>query len=707
MSDLQAKYQKLAQEFAKVRAQNQVLKKAVIEEQAKQNDAKEQLKIRDQKIRKFEQELDSLTFRNQQLTKRVNVLQDELDIHESKGKKSKNKDMDNATHVKTSPNVIGEELRGKIHENETLHKQLYDLSEEHRKIVTELSSKLANLERDSSQHHSVIEASEKQFKETLERLQQERARMEVQLQARDKEVREALIKAEQCSEELRRTKEDLGSKLSWATRIIQDKLPFNDEELPELSRLNVPAHDKKHQHRSMELMNQASSLVKELCAGLSNFHTYTEQRSKIFPIDSASGIPISQVNQKFCSHLHENASYLRPLEQSFAAFNESTRDDALTTLETATGLQDVAAKFSKYVAYLQKLLPYQLLSIEEECRLSTCSQTLESRNMELHSSLQRMSSVFTTVESYVSLLASASTTSCECPQANFKTIFEKLAESLTNLYEVMKDLSKNYNFKVSLEHQLPIASQKLKTTDECVVSSLISLVTCTGKISNFMKTNLDFFKSPVGYGNSKGSSTGGQSTSPCVPLLRQRAVAYMAALNKPCPETVPYYTAVQNQRILLSSTESKEGLAQQVASSSSRIARLEQEKEHWVLEAQLLQIKYDREIQQKEENGEKSTELEGALKGQGGPTIRQSLSQNKIPPSTSASKPNDIVQDTSMLGSADKLAMDFGGSDETSRENMIKSHYTSRLSELTTHQQICDSKGVNFSAEVCQYISNV
>lgn len=67
--------------------------------------------------------------------------------------------------------------------------QLYDLSEEHRKIVTELSSKLANLERDSSQHHSVIEASEKQFKETLERLQQERARMEVQLQARDKEVR--------------------------------------------------------------------------------------------------------------------------------------------------------------------------------------------------------------------------------------------------------------------------------------------------------------------------------------------------------------------------------------------------------------------------------------------------------------------------------------------------------------------------------------
>ena len=45
------------------------------------------------------------------------------------------------------------------------------------------------------------------------------------------------------------------------------------------------------------------------------------------------------------------------------------------------------------------------------------------------------------------------------------------------------DLSKNYNYKVSLEHQLPTATQKLRTTDECVVSSLISLVTCTGKVS--------------------------------------------------------------------------------------------------------------------------------------------------------------------------------------------------------------------------------
>ena len=55
-------------------------------------------------------------------------------------------------------------------------------------------------------------------------------------------------------------------------------------------------------------------------------------------------------------------------------------------------------------------------------------------------------------------------------------------------HHFLADVSKNYNFKVSLEHQLPTASQKLKTTDECVVSSLIALVTCTGKVLKYLSS---------------------------------------------------------------------------------------------------------------------------------------------------------------------------------------------------------------------------
>lgn len=45
--------------------------------------------MKDQSLRKLQQEMDSLAFRNQQLAKRVELLQDELALSESKGKKNK------------------------------------------------------------------------------------------------------------------------------------------------------------------------------------------------------------------------------------------------------------------------------------------------------------------------------------------------------------------------------------------------------------------------------------------------------------------------------------------------------------------------------------------------------------------------------------------------------------------------------------------
>ena len=35
---------------------------------------------------------------------------------------------------------------------------------------------------------------------------------------------------------------------------------------------------------------------------------------------------------QFCQYLHENAMYLRPIEHTFRNFQESLKEDALTTL---------------------------------------------------------------------------------------------------------------------------------------------------------------------------------------------------------------------------------------------------------------------------------------------------------------------------------------------------------------------------------------
>ena len=102
-------------------------------------------------------------------------------------------------------------------------------------------------------------------------------------------------------------------------------------ELKQLNTLNVPTHDRRHQQRVKELVGQAAGLVKELEQALSNYHTYTEQRTRVYPVD-ADVDPLSDTNKRLCQHLLENAGHLRPIEQAFRAFHDSLRDDALTTL---------------------------------------------------------------------------------------------------------------------------------------------------------------------------------------------------------------------------------------------------------------------------------------------------------------------------------------------------------------------------------------
>jgi Predicted coiled-coil domain-containing protein. len=64
-----------------------VLKKAVLEEQKQNGDLKQTLRSQEQSLRKNEQEMESLVFRNQQLTKRVTVLQDDLEEERKLAKK--------------------------------------------------------------------------------------------------------------------------------------------------------------------------------------------------------------------------------------------------------------------------------------------------------------------------------------------------------------------------------------------------------------------------------------------------------------------------------------------------------------------------------------------------------------------------------------------------------------------------------------------
>ncbi|KAM6128518.1 protein phosphatase 1 regulatory subunit 21 isoform 1-T1 [Pterocles gutturalis] len=595
-AELQGKYQKLAQEYSKLRAQNQVLKKGVVDEQANSASLKEQLKMKDQSLRKLQQEMDSLTFRNQQLAKRVELLQDELALSEARGKKNKKSAESSSQLSQEQKSVFNEDLQKKIEENERLHILFFEADEQHKRLEAELRTRLEVLETDAAQHQAVVDSLTRKYMDTIEKLQNDKAKLEIKSQTLEREAKDCRLRTEECQQQLKNLQAALGSRLEESLCIINEKVPFNDTRSNRYNALNVPLHNRRYQLKLRDLAGQALAFVQELVTALLNFHTYTEQKVQIFPIDSATDT-ISPLNQKFSQYLHENASYVRPLEEGMLHLFESITEDTVTVLETAVKLKAFSEHLASYLRFLRKILPYQLKSLEEECESSLCTAALRARNMELHRDMKRLTAVFEKLHTYVSLLALPSTKPEGLLRTNYNVVFTNIAASLHGFHDILKDIAKHYSQKATLEQDVPTATQKLITTNDCILSSVVALTNGVGKIASFFSNNLDHFTASLSYGPKGGTEFINPVSAECMLQYKKKAVAYMKSLKKPCAESVPYEEALANRRVLLSSTESREGLAQQVQQSLEKIAKLEQEKEHWMLEAQLAKIKLEKENQ--------------------------------------------------------------------------------------------------------------
>ncbi|KAM6916458.1 protein phosphatase 1 regulatory subunit 21 isoform 1-T2 [Xenentodon cancila] len=697
VTDLQTKYSKLAQEYSKLRAQNQVLKKAVVDEQANSASQKEQLKQRDQSLRKQEQEMDSLSFRNQQLAKRVELLQEELAASEAKGRKGKSKGDSPSQHGLQTQSVFDEDLQKKIEENERLHIQFYEADEQHKRKEAELRTRLEELERDAEQHQAVVDGLTSKYMVTIERLQGDKARLEVKAQTLERESKDCRIRTEECQQQLRRCQSELNRQVKQSSSVIQEKVPFNDTKFSDYNSLNVPSHNRRHQLKARDVASQALSFIQDLVAALLNFHSYTEQRVHIYPLDSSIE-PISPLNQKFSQYLHENAVYVRPLEDSFLQFYQSITEDTVTALETVVKLKSFAENFFSYTHYLQKILPYQLKSLEEESEAPLCTAALTAKNQELQSDMKKVTSVFEKLQNYINLLALPSVRQDAMPQTSTSAVFTQLAACLHSLHDAIKVMSKHYNQKASIEQELPTITQKLCTTTECLLGSLGSLTSVSGKIATFFSNNLDFFTSS-GYSPRGGTVTLNPLQAESMLVNKKKAAAYVHAVKKVRSQSVPYNEALSNRRVLTSSTESREGLTQQVQQSQDKIARLEQEKEHWLLEAQLGKVRLEKENQR---IADLEAQVAAALGGSpdsksvAGSTVTQSHTEAETEQKATG---KEMTLCTSLVGMlCTTPTVDHVGDEET-REQLIKTHYMSRVGELTTQLQISDSKAVHFHSE--------
>uniref|UniRef100_A0A336LH22 CSON000068 protein n=1 Tax=Culicoides sonorensis TaxID=179676 RepID=A0A336LH22_CULSO len=177
-SDLSTKYQKLATEYSKIRAQAGVLKRAIVEEQNKNSVIREQLRLKDASVRRLEQEVDSIGFRNKQLEHRVECLQEELqkEIKKKAGKSSSKWNSSNQPNnqIPEDDPIIHSEFQKKIVENAQLASTIADKNIEIQMYIDRLHDLEDQLNRKASEHVDI----EKRLKREIESLHAKNTELE-------------------------------------------------------------------------------------------------------------------------------------------------------------------------------------------------------------------------------------------------------------------------------------------------------------------------------------------------------------------------------------------------------------------------------------------------------------------------------------------------------------------------------------------------
>lgn len=568
---LPAKYQKLAYEYSKLRAQAQVLKKAVADEQAKNAELKDCLKDKDQGMRKLLQEVESLNFCNQQLTKRVSFLQEELE--EDRSKKNKKKHHAAATASPMHQGIIDAELQSRIEENEKLHLQVSAAELEHKQTVEKLEMELDKVRQALATHEDQLSDAVGRREEQISRLTQERAKLELKLKSCEKELKEVSMKNELSESKLAEVTEILGSRLEEARTIVEQNVHFRDVGDGRAPGLDVPVTRHSHENGVRALLWQLAELVPEVSQALSTLHTYAEQRVRLLLAGAICGLDpqLAQAPlQVFAQHLHGNVAYLQPIEEAYQAYFDAICQQELYILDGGPVISPMSAALSRYVSYLNKLLPYVALSLKAGASSPTSDTKCHELRAKLGHVVNRVVVKFDKMSRYLLLLSAKG---CEpgskmCHCTGYLAVVGKLVGITKCLWEDFEDVKRQLSSLMLLEHELPTVSSEARTTDDCLVSSLASVANSCKKLSRALEGHGKVLLSKEAYQCRGLIRTKPLCTShlgPHAALLRQRGTAYLRTcqLYTRSPDCVPYSIAIENSGALQSHVENKESFAQQ------------------------------------------------------------------------------------------------------------------------------------------------
>ncbi|UMM33387.1 hypothetical protein L5515_006887 [Caenorhabditis briggsae] len=352
-SDANVRYQRLAAEYTKLRAQAKVLREGVLEERGRGDKLTEDLKSKEAVIRRLQAENESLTFRNEQLVRRVENFQFDAPpttlqtTTPRKPATTKQAPPTSQSHVDAARiELLEQELKQKLEQNERLVSELAENERQHAVEMAEMSEKLAK---------------------EMRKLEDEVKRMR---------IRTKMI--QNPKEDVEGSPEDVDDMRKSEDVVVEDIGSPEPPESQEEARIMV------------------AEAARGTFSGFTNVFTLLQQRCEIYPFDIKL--------ERLPSHVEKLSSEYAQTARLFLALVEIV-DSIIQNSEfnPTEHIPEVVSKcrlISKHCSQMLAELVKQMTS--EENRVTWCTTPLARLNNEWEELILRMFGIFEDVTEHLS-----------------------------------------------------------------------------------------------------------------------------------------------------------------------------------------------------------------------------------------------------------------------------------------------------------------
>jgi protein phosphatase 1 regulatory subunit 21 len=471
-----SKYEKLVQDYVKLRSKLTILKKAYVE-------LSESSGKKDQSIRKYEQEVEGLNFRNQQLTSRVEILQRELEVAKSNSANNTNNPNTNLSSSVSSANlltqtssnsnfsnqnaansqhvdILSEELQHKITENALLHRQLNELEVEFRLKLAKNEQALKQIESEKLLTEKKFELNEQSSKALIEKLQNDKIKLELNLIQLENQLRSTHHEMETKESEFKKENQELLMK--------NQNLLHMSNSSSSLSSLGTTSSTPTKKEIILE-ENLSAHLKTQMDCLCKIYNCLDERKSSIQ--SSKQALKCEQIlSQQMTASVSNKFKNFDRISSEFFDSNHTLIQIIITDLTTpnqSSNNQEIDTLNKKLKIYLNKL--DTSLFVNETNFSKNLSQLIQ----------------FT-------VFPGTSANNSSPSMSNWTLFCTNFLKNLSSIIDILDKVLFVLNEKLSLEYAQNYPSN-ITTLDECVVSYVTQLKQSFSQTSEFIQGNSNNF----------------------------------------------------------------------------------------------------------------------------------------------------------------------------------------------------------------------